>query len=179
MAALVFRVTHENGVYSYLSWGHSGARCGALMKNLFEASVTREIKDRIACLRPNCDRQWGDMNVAQMLAHCSAWMEMASGLRSQKQSLLGRLFGTIAKKSILGTEPIRRNMPTDKSFIVSDERDFAVEQQRLLDRVDHFTAGGPDRCTRYPHSFFGVMTPTEWAIMAHKHLDHHLRQFGA
>ena len=118
------------------------------------------------------------MNVAQMLAHCSAWMEMAAGMSSQKQSLLGRLFGRFAKKSILGTEPIRRNMPTDKSFIVPGARDFAVEQQRLLNRVEQFALGGPDRCTKYPHSFFGVMSPTEWATMAYKHLDHHLRQFG-
>jgi hypothetical protein len=24
----------------------------------------------------------------------------------------------------------------------------------------------------------GHMTPDEWAILAYKHLDHHLRQFG-
>lgn len=119
------------------------------------------------------------MNVAQMLAHCSSWMEMALGETSQQQSLLGRLFGKLAKKSILGTEPIRRSMPTDKSLVVTDERNFALEQQRLLDRLKQFAEGGPKQCTTHPHSFFGILTPNEWARMGYKHLDHHLRQFGA
>jgi hypothetical protein len=29
------------------------------------------------------------------------------------------------------------------------------------------------------HSFFGRLTPEEWATLMYKHLDHHLRQFGA
>jgi hypothetical protein len=149
------------------------------VKNLFESSSATEIKERIILLRPDSRKQWGAMSVAQMLAHCSAWMEMAAGLKSQKQSLIGRIVGKMAKKSILGEEPIRRNMPTDKVLIIQDERDFAAEQRRLLDLVDRFSKGGPDQCTTHPHSFFGSMTPTEWAAMGYKHLDHHLRQFGA
>jgi hypothetical protein len=149
------------------------------VKNLFEASSATEIKERINLLRQDSGKQWGAMNVAQMLAHCSAWMEMAAGLKSQEQSFLGRIFGKMAKKSILGEAPIRRNMPTDKSLIIQGERNFAAEQQRLLDWVDQFSKGGPEQCTTHPHSFFGSMTPIEWAILGYKHLDHHLRQFGA
>ncbi len=149
------------------------------MQNLFEASSSKEVRNRIAALSPKSERQWGSMSVAQMLAHCSAWMEMAAGMTSQKQSLLGRLFGKLAKRSVLGTEPIRRNMPTDKSLLISDERDFATEQRRLLDRVEQFADGGPELCTTHPHSFFGIMTPVEWATMGYRHLDHHLKQFGA
>mgnify|MGYP001794749648 CR=1 FL=1 len=29
------------------------------------------------------------------------------------------------------------------------------------------------------HAFFGRMPGQEWAILMYKHLDHHLRQFGA
>jgi Protein of unknown function (DUF1569) len=149
------------------------------VKNLFEASSATEIKERIGSLRPDSGKQWGTMTVAQMLAHCSAWMEMAAGLKSQRQAFLGRIFGRLAKKSILGEGPIRRNMPTDKSLLVQDERNFATERQRLLDRVEEFSQGGPQKCTTHPHSFFGPMTPAEWATMGYKHLDHHLRQFGA
>ena len=149
------------------------------MKNLFEASAAAEIRQRISSLRPDSAKQWGKMTVAQMLAHCSEWMELAAGTRIQKQSFLGRIFGNMAKKSVLGEAPIRRNMPTDKSLIVQDERNFGAEQQRLLDWVDRFSKGGPEQCTTHAHSFFGPMTPIEWAIMGYKHLDHHLRQFGA
>jgi Protein of unknown function (DUF1569) len=148
------------------------------VKNLFEASSAMEIKERIEQLRPDSERQRGVMNAAQMLAHCSAWMEWAVGVKTPPRSLLGRIVGKMAKKSILGDGPIRRNMPTEKSLIMQGEKDFATEQQRLVDWVERFSAGGPEQCTRHPHCFFGRMSPLEWATLGYKHLDHHLRQFG-
>jgi hypothetical protein len=41
------------------------------MKNLFERETVDEIS-RIDKLQPTSKRHWGKMNVAQMLAHCSA-----------------------------------------------------------------------------------------------------------
>jgi Protein of unknown function (DUF1569) len=148
------------------------------MKNLFEAAAVDEIKERMANLKYDSGRQWGKMNAAQMLAHCSIWMEMAVGLKNPPRSLIGRVFGRFAKSTVLNEEPIRRNMPSESSLIVSEERDFAVERQRLLEWTDRFAAGGREKCTRHPHCFFGPMTPMEWATMAYKHMDHHLRQFG-
>jgi hypothetical protein len=148
------------------------------MKNLFEPATLEELKQRLAQLRPESERQWGRMNAAQMLAHCSASMEMAAGLKSSTWSLLGHLFGRFAKSTVLNQQPIRRNMPTHKSLIVSDERDFALERQRLQALTERFAAAGPAGCTTHPHSFFGPMTPMEWATLGYKHLDHHLRQFG-
>ena len=126
------------------------------MKSLFELSSTMEIRNRIELLRPDSQSEWGTMNVAQMLAHCSAWMEMAAGLNSPPRSFVGRIFGKLAKKSVLGEKPIRRNMPSEKSLIMQDERDFAAERQRLLDWVDRFSTGGPEQCTTHPHTFFGL-----------------------
>ncbi len=44
--------------------------------------------------------------------------------------------------------------------------------------IDRFATAGREGCTSHPHSFFGRLTPDEWAILMYKHLDHHLRQFG-
>ena len=148
------------------------------MKNLFEEASAMEIKARIEQLQPDSARQWGAMNAAQMLAHCSGWMEWAVGVKTPPRSLLGRIVGKMAKRSILGEAPIRRNMPTEKSLIMQGERDFATEQKRLVELVERFWAGGPEGCTKDPHCFFGRMTPMEWATVGYKHLDHHLKQFG-
>jgi transposase InsO family protein len=50
---------------------------------------------------------------------------------------------------------------------------------RLKDCVREFHQGGEAKCTRHPHPFFGNLTPQEWSRGMYKHLDHHLRQFGA
>ncbi len=150
------------------------------MKNLFEAPTVEEVKGRLAQLKPDSERVWGKMNAAQALAHCSAAMEMAMGAKKPPRILIGRLLGRFAKKSMIAKEkPMPRNVGTDKSLVVSDERDFAVERQRLSEFIDRFAAGGPRACTRHPHFFFGPLTPVEWAALMYQHLDHHLRQFRA
>jgi hypothetical protein len=148
------------------------------VKNLFEAETVEEVKERMAHLRPDSERVWGKMNPAQTLAHCSAAMEMAVGERSPRRILIGRLLGRFAKKSMIVNEkPMPRNVGTDKSLVVSDERDFEVERQRLCEFIDRFAAGGPRACTKHPHFFFGPLAPVEWAALMYQHLDHHLRQF--
>lgn len=149
------------------------------MKNIFEPASVNEITDRMERLRPDSERQWGKMNVAQMLAHCSAAIGMAEGKVTPRRILLGRLLGPLAKKSlILKGEPMRRNSMTEKSTLVTDERDFLVERLRLHESIDRFRSGGPGICTKHPHFFFGPLTPAEWAALMYQHLDHHLRQFG-
>ena len=150
------------------------------MKNLFEAARLEEVKERMAQLRPDSERLWGKMNPAQALAHCSGAIDMAMGNIRPPRILIGRLLGPLAKKSVIVNGiPMRRNSMTDKSVIVSDERDFAVERQRLDELIDRFVAGGPGICTKHPHFFFGPLSPVEWASLMYQHLDHHLRQFGA
>ncbi len=150
------------------------------MKILFEAATVEEVKGRLAQLKPDSERVWGKMNPAQALAHCSAAMEMAMGAKKPPRIFIGRLLGPLAKKSMIAKEkPMPRNVGTDKSLVVSDERDFGVERQRLSEFIDRFAVGGPGACTRHPHFFFGPLTPVEWAALMYQHLDHHLRQFRA
>ena len=50
--------------------------------------------------------------------------------------------------------------------------------KRLCALIDRFSLGGAQGCTKHAHTFFGPLTPEEWARLMYKHLDHHLRQFG-
>jgi hypothetical protein len=149
------------------------------VKSLFEATTVQEVNERMARLSPESEQQWGKMNPAQMLAHCSATIEMAMGKVSPPRILIGRLLGRLAKKSVIvNRTPMRRNSMTEKSCLVTDERDFVVERQGLRESIDRFATGGPGACTKHPHFFFGPLTPEQWAVLMYQHLDHHLRQFG-
>jgi hypothetical protein len=149
------------------------------MKNLFEAARVDEVKQRIAQLRPDSVRQWGTMNPAQALEHCSRGVETALGDKKPPRMFIGRILGPIVKPKVMGNdEPLRRNSPTAKILIVQDERDLETERTRLRWLIDRFVSAGPAGCTSHPHAFFGRLTPDEWAILMYKHLDHHLRQFG-
>ena len=149
------------------------------MKNLFEAARVEEVKERIARLKPDSERQWGKMNAAQAVAHCSAAVEWAVRDRIPPRMFLGRIMRRIVKPMVFrNDEPMRRNSPTAKDLVVQDERDLGTERERLRGLIDRFAAAGPAGCTTHPHSFFGRLTPEQWAILMYKHLDHHLRQFG-
>ncbi|HTU34443.1 MAG TPA: DUF1569 domain-containing protein [Candidatus Acidoferrum sp.] len=149
------------------------------MKNLYEPATAKEIKDRLARLGPANQRQWGKMTAAQAVAHCSVAMEWAVGDIRPRRMFVGRIFGPLAKAKMLKDEtPMSHNAPTAKSLVVVDERDLATERQGLCTLIDRFAAAGPNGCTTHPHSFFGPLTPQEWATLMYKHLDHHLRQFG-
>ena len=56
------------------------------MKNLFDPALVEDVKQRIMRLGADSERQWGKMNPARMLAHCSAAMEMAMGRYLRRES---------------------------------------------------------------------------------------------
>lgn len=150
------------------------------MKNLFDPAAAAEVKQRLMTLRPESPQQWGTMTAAQAVAHCCGGLELAVGDIRPKRALIGRLLGRIIKPLALGDDkPMRRNTPTVPEIVVSDARELDSERRRLIELVDRFSSTGPAGCTRHPHSFFGRLTPQEWAVLMYKHLDHHLRQFGA
>jgi hypothetical protein len=107
-------------------------------------------------------------------------MQWATGeVVPERGPLPVRLLGRLVKPMVFRNEdPLRKNSPTAKSLVVSDERDLDEERKRLSGLIDKFVTGGTTGCTKNPHSFFGKMTPEQWAILMYKHLDHHLRQFG-
>ena len=151
-----------------------------MQKSLFESGCVDELQQRLSRLGPDQPRQWGTMSPAQMLAHCSLGLEMAAGEILPRRALMGRILGPIIKPMALrDNEPMRRNSPTAKELVIKDDRNFEAERERLSELITRFAATGPAGCTAHPHAFFGSLTPDEWAVLMYKHLDHHLRQFGA
>jgi hypothetical protein len=105
---------------------------------------------------------------------------MATGDAKLPRVFIGRLLGPIIKPMALKDgEPMRRNSPTAPMLRVQDDTDLDTSRQRLLEVFERFVSRGPQECTTHPHAFFGRLTPEEWSKLMHKHLDHHLRQFGA
>jgi hypothetical protein len=153
-------------------------RGGFAMKSLFNDADRSSILQRLDALRADSPRQWGKMNPAQMVTHCARALETGAGERPMKQKLIGRILMPFFRKSILGEKPFSRNGPTDPSFVVSDEREFSTERQKLVDLIGRFVVRGPAAAATQTHAFFGRMTGEEWGETMYKHIDHHLQQFG-
>jgi hypothetical protein len=145
------------------------------VKNLFDPAVKKEIIERFNRLTPESKPLWGKMNVGQMMAHCQVPIGVADGTHKLKRTFIGRIFGPLAKPMLYNSKPFKRNLPTDKSFLMTTPKDFAAEKQRLVDMIDHFSEA---TMVDEPHPFFGKLTREQWSIGTWKHLDHHLQHFG-
>ena len=149
------------------------------MEDLFDPATAEEFRLRIRSVTAD-SRQWGKMSAAQMMEHCARGLEMATGDLKLPRVAIGRLLGGLVKPMALKEgAPMKRNSPTAPGLIVSPDADIESSRTRLLAVLDRFVDGGEQRCSDHPHAFFGRLKPSEWSTLMYKHLDHHLRQFGA
>ena len=147
------------------------------MKNIFDHMYTAEVLKRIDKLSPNSQPQWGKMDVAQMLAHCSSFQDIAMGNSFPPRSWLGIIVGRFAKQIIYNDKTLPHNMSTIPTILIADDREFDTEKEKLKQKIITFQNNGPEKCTTHPHPFFGELTSEQWGKGIYKHLDHHLKQF--
>jgi Protein of unknown function (DUF1569) len=148
------------------------------MKNLFDKSTLEEVINRLNQLTPQSQRQWGKMEVAQMLAHCKEAFKVPLSDKPLPRMFMGYLFGWMLKSKLHNEEPWKKGMPTAPNFLIKDERNFEEEKRQLIELVTKFNTSGPSKVGLYPHPFFGKLTSEQWGKSMYKHLDHHLMQFG-
>jgi hypothetical protein len=148
------------------------------MENIFDKAIADAILLRLNKLEPGSKALWGKMNVAQMLSHLQAPVEVAIGEKTLKRNLIGMLLGGFAKKQLVNDKPFKKSLPTDASYIRKTEHVFDKEKTKLISLFNRFVTGGADGLIKSPHPFFGKMTEAEWSYSLWKHFDHHLRQFG-
>src|ERR1700748_3849971 len=109
------------------------------MKTVFDKESRDELVGRINHLTENSQAQWGKMNVAQMIKHCSQWDEMAQGKTVYKQSFIGKLFGKMALKNMLKDEPVKKNLPTVPSFKISGDYNIPEEKSKWIKSLKTYT----------------------------------------
>lgn len=145
------------------------------MKSLFETESLTEIKNRINTLSPKNERKWGKMEVDQMLNHCQHPLNVSLGKGNIKKQFFPLAF--LFKKSLYNDKPWRQNLPTAKSFKITERKDFDPEKAALVKLIEEFHEK-KNESEWEPHPLFGKFTPQQWGQMQYKHLDHHLKQFG-
>jgi hypothetical protein len=146
--------------------------------NIFDPSTTAGLIARLERLRPDSPALWGRMNVAQMLAHCCIPYDQLEGRIGGGPWLMRFLARHFFRKSAVGEEPFKKNLPTPKTFIVADPRDFERERARLMAFIRAVHSQDAAAFEGRRHDTFGVLTAREWSNLIYKHLDHHLQQFG-
>ncbi len=116
------------------------------------------------------------MSVDQMLWHVNFALDMALG-RTTPAPAKPPLPGPVMRFLVL-TLPWPKGAPTLPEAVAERRYDFDAERARCLTLIDQVSAA--DLGARWPeHPNFGAMTGRHWSALQAKHLDHHLKQFGA
>ena len=149
-----------------------------VIKNLFDNAAYEEIISRLNKLSIQSQRQWGKMEVAQMLAHSKEAFKVPLSETSLKRSIIGLLLGGMIKNKLHNDIPWKKNLPTAPQFIVKDSRNFEIEKAELLSLINKFHKSTPSSIEKIVHPMFGKFTGEQWGRAMYKHLDHHLTQFG-
>ena len=148
------------------------------MKSLFEKDTYNEIIQRLDKLNPQSQRQWGKMEVAQMMAHCKEAFKVPLSDTKYPRILMGLLLGWMMKSKLYNESPWGKNLPTAPNFLIKDQRNFDTEKRELTALITKFHTLGPGNVGKFPHPFFGKLSQEQWGKSMYKHLDHHLMQFG-
>lgn len=148
-------------------------------KNLFDEKEAQETIGRIEALTSESQPRWGKMNVSEMLAHCNVAYELTYTNKHPKPKGLQKfMIKLIAKKIVAGPKPYKKNLRTAPVFLITDERDFENEKNRLIGHIEKTQKLGNAHFNTKESHAFGALTDKEWNTLFSKHLDHHLRQFG-
>jgi hypothetical protein len=148
------------------------------MKTILDPNTHEELIERLRRLAPESERQWGKMSPAQMMEHTARALDMALGKNPLKQIFLGKMLSWMFRKGFFGGQPFKPNRPTGPDFIIKDEPDFESTRLRLSELITEFHGMGETGLEGNIHGFFGPLTGKQWGETQHKHVDHHLRQFG-
>lgn len=149
------------------------------LPDIFSPEVSEDLIARINKLSPATQPQWGKMNVAQMLAHCSVTYEMLYEDKHPKPGFLMKfILKSFVKKMVTNEVPYKHNERTSPAFLITGERAFEEEKLRLTTFIRKTQELGGGHFDSKVSPSFGALSTTAWNNMFYKHLNHHLTQFG-
>jgi hypothetical protein len=148
------------------------------VKSIFEPAVQYELVERIGRLKPDSRPSFGKMNVNQMVVHCTGGIQMLIG-EMPVAPKPGPFRIPLLRYLIIHVLPWPHGAPTAPELIPPvDPGDFTTNVKNLEAAVARVGAKDPNGPFS-PHPAFGQIRGKNIGVLMARHLDHHLRQFGA
>jgi hypothetical protein len=146
------------------------------MPTLFDDAARADLRARIERLTPDRRPLWGRMDAGRMIVHLTAQLRAGLGelaCAPRKTPLNNWLM----RRLIVYVLPWPRGSPTAPEFMAQPAATWDQDFAALRAAIDRFAARGPGGPWA-EHPAFGPLTGRMWGVLAWRHLDHHLRQFG-
>jgi hypothetical protein len=151
------------------------------MPTFFDPSIRTALEARVRAMGPDSPRRWGRMTPHQAICHLSDAFRMSLGERTVAE-VPGRFKPVMKFVALRLPLPWPRGIPTFREIVQggggTPPAEFERDREELLALMARFAAA-PEADLAPRHGLFGLMRRSDWGLWAWRHLDHHLRQFGA
>jgi len=150
------------------------------MADTIDGEVKISFAERLNRLTPETKRQWGKMDVTQMLTHMNDAFRIALGMKPAVDAsnffTHNITFPVAVYVLPFWPKGEATAIELDQQKQGSKPRDFYTELEFLLKMMDVFNERESQKLK--PHPMFGKLNKTQWRDLLVKHLNHHLKQFG-
>jgi hypothetical protein len=147
------------------------------MKSIWQDEARRELNDRVGAVAWDRSAEWGKFTAPKMICHLAESLRMAMGDLTVKPKRLPIRYPPL-KQLIIYVAPFPKGAPTAPELLARAPSDWAhdvADVQALLAR-----AGSARTTDTWPeHPAFGKLSTRAWGVLIYRHMDHHLKQFGA
>lgn len=151
------------------------------MNNLLNTEARDALIARLQNFQPDSPRQWGKLSASQILPHLADPLRVTLG-EKKAHSVANAVTKGFIGKLLVRWLPWPKSAPTSPDFLpgtgMTEPKSFEEDRQALLLLIHRFVSL-PKNAVLEPHPVFGQLSLGDYARLYWRHIDYHLRQFGA
>lgn len=148
------------------------------MNSLFDNEARSSVHHRSDSLIRDRPALWGRMDAHRMVCHLADQLRIALGdIKAESRPGLLR-FRPLRQILVYWLPWPKGKIPTAPEMLTTAPSAWDHDVNALHMLIDRFGTRNPSAAWAV-HPAFGPLSGREWGVLCWKHLDHHLRQFGA
>ncbi|MGB9031481.1 MAG: DUF1569 domain-containing protein [Acidobacteriaceae bacterium] len=147
------------------------------MPTLRNEADRKGLVERLGRVRPEAKAQWGSFDAPGMMSHLSAALDEGLGVLAVPPSGPWMMRHFPVKHLAVYVVPMPKGAKAPRELLARMPGDFEADRRGVVERMERVAARPKGKGST--HFLLGLLTNEQWAALSWKHIDHHLRQFGA
>ena len=148
-----------------------------MAESIFDPAARAALLARLDGLEATASARWGQFTAPRMVSHLISAARMALGEESCKDRP-SFLSNRVVRYLVIHVLPFPKGAPTARDMLARAPESWPLDIAALKALIERAAANGRDGVWAR-HPAFGAISGHDWGVLIHKHVQHHLTQFGA
>ncbi len=147
-----------------------------MVNTIFDPTARAALLARIDRLNAKAPARWGNFTAPRMVSHLIAAIRIALGDEPAKFRP-GPLSSKLLRSLVIYVIPWPKGVKTAPEMLARAPESWTSDISALKAVIERAAAtSSPDAW--HTHPAFGALSAREWGALIHRHVSHHLTQFG-